>query len=697
MVSRRQAGFATWAIALSLSVLVALAGPGSAHIRMGSTHQVDLDGAGKPSERLCSDNPTDSCEDMTNAGELSSNGRWVTFASNAPGLADDDTNGGMDVFVKDMWTDEITRASVSSTEEQAEKPLAEGLPGPPRSTLPAISGNGRYVAFHSSASNLVGGDTNLRDDIFVRDLKKGETERISVDSRGTQGDILNENTALATNPQLSLDGRYIVWESSGIKLTDHLEEEADNVINDQIYLHDRKTGTTTLISRSSDEQVGSGDSNQPRFSPNGRYVAFSSDASNLIDEDNNGQVDVFVRDLQEGTTQRVSVASDGTEGTAIFDVQGVSVGGRGHSAAMGVSNDGDVAFWSEFYNLVPADSVEIQNPAAGADVFLHTLKTGRTTRVSVTPTGETAGARSRAGTHRSGGGNVDALSGDGRYLLIESYAALTDDERDPYMDVYVVDLKAGSVDLVNVTDNEKHIDTEPLPTQVAVSASLYSAGGISGNGRYLSVATHVPLDGPTDGKSHIYLRDRGATVSVGNLLGTSPSSDPRTAESGVAYEDEIDPEGDISPPLTGIGADLVESSIAFRPEGNDLFLRLAVSDMPRLDSLAFVTNPLVTYGIRIETTTGTFVVRTAGGVGVDGGIDLEVTRCDGKLACTPLRTITGYYGTTGFEVVGAVPIEALDLSPGATITGLTAFTTLRGAPAGMAVVDELEFDQPSHW
>ena len=226
---------------------------------------------------------------------MSADGRYVTFGSYASNLVSDDTNGQSDVFVHDRQTGQTTRISVAS----------DGTQGNAWADIPSISADGRYVAFQSESSNLVSDDTNGLTDVFIHDQQTGQTTRISLASDGTHG---NEDAAV---PSISADGRYVAFASMSSNL----------VINDSngfwdIFVHDQQTNQTIRVSVNSDGTQGNNDSGFtgiPSISADGRFVAFHSEASNMVDDDTNGRGDVFVHDRQTGQTIRVSVASDGSE------------------------------------------------------------------------------------------------------------------------------------------------------------------------------------------------------------------------------------------------------------------------------------------------------------------------------------------------------------------------------------------------
>jgi Tol biopolymer transport system component len=207
---------------------------------------------------------------------------------------------------------------------------------------PSISADGRYVAFESYATNLVDDDTNGTSDIFVHDRQTGDTERVSVRSNG---DEANEQSYAAS---ISADGRYVAFFSEATDLVDD-----DNNGTPDVFVHDRQTGDTERVSVLSNGDEADGFSFNPSISADGRYVAFPSYATNLVDDDTNGDWDVFVHDRQTGTTERVSVHSNGDEANE-------------HSYVASISADGRyVAFESDATNLVDDDGNGLQ------DVFVH--------------------------------------------------------------------------------------------------------------------------------------------------------------------------------------------------------------------------------------------------------------------------------------------------------------------------------------
>jgi Tol biopolymer transport system component len=234
---------------------------------------------------------------------ISADGRFIAFASNASNLVPNDTNKYPDIFVRDTVTG---TTEIVSTDSQGNRTRPVG-----DSTRPDISDDGRYVAFQSIATNLVPDDTNVTFDIFVKDRQTGKTTRVSTDSAGRQGtyNTLNSETSVgASNPSISGDGRYVVFRSRFNNLV-----PGDTNGYSDIFVKDLQTNQTRLVSTDSAGNLSNGTSYDPVISSDGRYVAFASAASNLVENDVLGAPDVFIKDLQTGVTTRVSVNSQGMQ------------------------------------------------------------------------------------------------------------------------------------------------------------------------------------------------------------------------------------------------------------------------------------------------------------------------------------------------------------------------------------------------
>jgi Tol biopolymer transport system component len=330
---------------------------------------------------------------------ISADGRFVAFTSDATTLVAGDTNMKRDVFVHEIATGQTTRVSVDSSGVQGNGNSSYIAP-------PSISGDGRYVAFGSDATNLVPGDSNGDKDVFVHDLLTGQTTRVSLGIGGVQA---NGGSSL---PTLSTDGRYVVYSSCATNLV-----ASDTNAFCDAFVRDLWTGATTLVSVDT-AGVQANQHTYPFFSisSDGRYVAFSTEATNLVPGDTNALADVFVHDLQTGQTTRVSVDPTGAQG-------------NGNAGNYAMSADGrSVVFQSIATNLVPGDM------NSRIDVFVRDLTTGQTTLVDL----DLIGGQSEGDTVFYG--LAPSISADGRYVAFGSNATnLVAGDTNASYDIFVRD------------------------------------------------------------------------------------------------------------------------------------------------------------------------------------------------------------------------------------------------------------------
>jgi Tol biopolymer transport system component len=320
---------------------------------------------------------------------ISPDGRFVLFQSDANNLVTNDTNSHTDVFVRDLQTGSTVLVSVNNAGTSS---------GNGRSTGAVISSDGRFVAFSSSANDLVPNDTNGTFDVFVRDLQLGTTTLVSLNDTGTAS--ANGSSQISTSQAISDDGRFVVFTS---RATDILSITDANATDD-VFVRGIVAGTTTLISvNSAGTGTGNGQSFRGVISADGKFVAFDSRASDLVGTDTNFSLDVFLRDLLAGTTSMISVNNAGTNSAR--GVSMLSIVGR-----QAISDDGRfVAFESTANDLVAVDTNE------APDVFVRDRQAGTTMLASVN------GAGSDSGNSVS---DNPFLSGDGKFLAFTSYATI---------------------------------------------------------------------------------------------------------------------------------------------------------------------------------------------------------------------------------------------------------------------------------
>ena len=384
--------------------------------------------------------------------DLSGGGSFVAFDSLASNLVAGDGNNAVDVFVRDRAAGTTERVSIHTN----------GTQGNSASDSPSISTDGRFVAFDSDASNLVPGDGNFSSDVFVRDRMLGTTTRVSVSSDEVGGDEASFGAAI------SADGRYIAFASDATNLV-----PGKTMFPRDIYVRDLQAGTTEIVSLTDGEGESNSSSAPPDISPDGRYVAFGSFASNLVQGDGNDAFDVFVRDRQAGTTVRASVSSNEEEGTAPSTHSAISAGGA------------FVAFASDAPNLVPGDLNE------RTDVFVRDLQAGTTERVSVSSSEQEGDSQSNGPGIRGGFTFGPRISDDGRFVVFDSIAknlvpgdtnACDPNFQEPGRcpDVFVRDRTAGTTVRVSLaTDGTQgdHASTDPAISPDGLTFGWFSSAG----------------------------------------------------------------------------------------------------------------------------------------------------------------------------------------------------------------------------
>jgi len=309
----------------------------------------------------------------------------VVFQSYASNLAGGGT--GSDIFWRDMRTGSVRLVSSRT-----------GVTANGSSWTPVASSNGRYVAYASSASNLVAGDANGWSDVFRWDSVTGATVRVSRSSGDGE----------SHSPSISSNGRYIAFVSAVSAFV-----PSDTAGFDDVYRKDLVTGAMLRVSVAPNGAEPNGDCFAPSVSSSGRYVAFCSSASNIVAGDTNGATDVFVFDTVLHTTRRASVSSTGVQGNH-------------GSFAPAISGDGlKVAFESRASNLVAGDTNAVR------DIFVRYLSAGSTVRASVGYRGQ--------GTAESREPSIDY---SGARVAFTSDSAFTSNDAPGTSDAFVRDMSA---------------------------------------------------------------------------------------------------------------------------------------------------------------------------------------------------------------------------------------------------------------
>ncbi len=370
---------------LSAVVIVMLASP-ALHVQTtlanpSETERVSISSAGSEGDRV------------STTPSINANGQIIVFASEATNLVDGDINSVQDIFIHDWLTGATERVSLSGQGQEA-----NGI-----SAWPEISADGLTVTFASTATNLVDGDTNGVEDVFVVDLQSGAVERVSLPASGGQAN------AASSQPVISGDGRFVVFVSAATNLVPGVTTEQA-----EIYLYDRLNVSLQWVSAPLNGSENDGLSEEPAISADGNWVAFSSTSTQLVPNDTLGRRDIFLWNRPSSALERVNVTQAGDEAQSSSYAPALSADGR------------FIVFRSHASNLVAGDTNYM------GDIFLRDNLNGTLQRVNLSTTGEQAGGPS----------DEPAISADGRFIVFRSHATnLVPDDTNNSPDIFVRDLQ----------------------------------------------------------------------------------------------------------------------------------------------------------------------------------------------------------------------------------------------------------------
>jgi Tol biopolymer transport system component len=442
------------------------------------------------------------------APSVSADGRWVAFHSDDPSMVPGDTNGVRDVFLRDVLLGTTTRVSVATG----------GAEGNGDSSNPDVSDDGRYIAFHSAATNLIPNDHNGLLDVFLHDRVLGTTIRVSITNLGFEtigGD--------SVGGVVSADGEYVAFRSAATNIP--LNPDTNGVSD--IFRWDRSLGSVRRISVATTGEEPNQESIGASISATGRYVVFFTKADNLLPplQDSNGAYDVYVRDVFTATTELVSKSTAGVIGNADSSECSISADGR------------YVAFRSAATDLIPGDTNGV------SDVFVRDLQSNTTERISV-PT---------SGAEANGGSVAPAISEDGRYVAFESSATnLIGGDTNGKKDVFLRDVLLGVTSRVSVSTSGGQADRQSVDP------------AISNDGRYVvfeSTATNL-VQGDTNLAADVFRRDRGDPALQLAKSGTCPGTMTLTITNATPNENvaiAYGPAGSFTlgiPPCAGLMLDI---------------------------------------------------------------------------------------------------------------------------------------------
>ena len=419
-------------------------------LAQAGTSQVNVSSGGSPGVR------------PTYAPEISSNGEHIVFWTNDPSLTSGLVNGQPDIFVRHHRSGITELVSVA----------ASGFGAAGSSYDPSVSSDGQFIAFESTAENLVLTDSNYQRDIFVRDMQSGTTERVSLSTSG-------ESNGNSFGAAICGDGRFIAYQSWATNLT-------ANDLNgwQDVFLFDRQTNQTQCLSLSSLGFPGNGFSTDASISADGNFIAFISTSNNLVSGDHNGLPDVFVFDRIAGTLELISQDSNGVQGNSTSTLPAISADGR------------FVSFGSLSTNLISNDTNGL------ADIFLRDRLNGSTTRIS----------ESSAGLEANSSSFESSISNDGNQIAFRSYANnLVNGDLNSFADIFKHDRLSGETNIISVSSTFMAANNRSeLPS-------------ISGDGKliaYQSLASSLVV-GHNNSHDDIFLWDTGPISDTIVLAGPS--------------------------------------------------------------------------------------------------------------------------------------------------------------------------------
>lgn len=481
------------------------------------------------------------------SAQISHDGRYVTFLSDATSLIGADGNGVSDAFRKDMVTGEMTLVSFADgPQAQANADI----------DMVRISADGRYVLFDTHADNLVVNDVNGSRDVFRKDLHTGEIELVSTASDGTQA----VSGTSSGDIQMSADGRYVVFVSDSANLVPGGTNGRSHVFRKDLH-----TGETLLVSTggAAASAQANGSSGSPSISADGRYVVFLSYADNLVSGDTNGTTDAFRKDLLTGEIVRLTApsAAQGFEEANDDNAMGsISADGRFlvfESSASNLIPNGTSAFAVFQKNLetgaitvLSVDLNDVPRHATGSDVS----ETGRYVTFESTASNLVAGDTNNAGdifrmdtttgiveivsaiglTAQSQGNKASSsahVSADGNYVLFSSEATNLVAGDLAGSDVFRKDMISGAI---------IRISTNAAGTSSANGFNY--DGAMSSNGRYVAFSGSSTdlVAGDLNGAQDVYFKD----LTTNEMVLVSTAGDPsRTQGNQASYSPDVSDDG----------------------------------------------------------------------------------------------------------------------------------------------------------
>ena len=414
---------------------------------------------------------------------ISGDGRYVVFASQADDLLPEVGTTTSDIYLWDAQTKLIELISYT----------ADGSSGNKGSFAPDISGDGSLIVFESKATDLDVNthDFNKSEDIFLHNRQTGETKRLTVSENG-------ESDQDSSNPKISADGKFVVFQSRASNLTSVVSG-----VNSDIYRYNVDSGFLELVSiNAAGEPDTRNDSSFPAMSADGNRIAFRAGAS-LTTQDDDTMADIYVRDMESGITELVSLSVTGLNDT-----------GEAALGRVGISSDGTRVVFS----YADSSGTFGTDTYSGNNVYLRDLSTDSTLLIS---------QQVNTGSLREGDALSPVISGDGSIVGFESESTVFDiNDRDTKNDVYIVNTESTITDKVSV------------PISLGTHGDIHEVA-ISNNGRYILFRTDDKLLSQTGDSANdeLFLLDRDTLAIMHIRLGINGDDITHPFENGIDISD----------------------------------------------------------------------------------------------------------------------------------------------------------------
>jgi WD40 repeat protein len=409
-----------------------------------------------------------------NQVQITPNGRFVLFYSASTDIVPLGATNTSDIFVRDLQTGQTKMASIN----------AAGTPSTDSSRSGLISDDGRFAAFNGFADDIVNNDSNSSGDVFVRDFQTNTTKLVSFNFQGTASGALGESLLTDMTP----DARFIVFSSVATNITS--QTDGNGVFETDLYVRDLANNVTKLITvNTAGTASGNGPSFGGKISADGRYVAFLSDATNLVNGSDTSERDVFLRDLQTNTTTRISTNAAGT------------AGGNGPSGGIKMDKGGRFVV----YSTRATDVANVPDVNGFSDIFIYDIQAQTKKLITVNTAGTATGGGQPSGNGEMmlGGGTDASISADGRFIAFQSAQTdlVNNDTNGTGDDIFRYEIATGAKTLVsvNLTGTSGVVGRSFMPN-------------ISADGRFIGLASFATdlvniADEPNFETMDVFLRD----------------------------------------------------------------------------------------------------------------------------------------------------------------------------------------------